>query len=117
MASEVVLFSMTLNQYLVYQIRKLRGHPGGSVGQVSDFGSGNDLTVAELEARVGLHTGRAEPAGGCLSSLFASLSLESSSWVLPVLESPSWAPGTVLPALRTVIHVLISFNIYFRERA
>ena len=40
------------------------GHLGGSVGWASDFGSGQDLTVRELEPRVGLCAVSSEP-GAC----------------------------------------------------
>ena len=46
------------------------GRLGGLVGKASDFGSGHDLTVHELEPRVGLWADRSEPGvcfGFCVS--------------------------------------------------
>ena len=48
------------------EIRKFLepGRLGGSVGQVSDFSSGHDLTVHEFEPRVGRCADSSEP-GAC----------------------------------------------------
>ena len=40
------------------------GHLGGPVGQVSNFGSGHDLTVCEFEPRFGFCADSSEP-GAC----------------------------------------------------
>ena len=39
----------------------LKGHLGGSVGWVTDFGSGRDLMVCEFEPHVGLCVDSSEP--------------------------------------------------------
>ena len=49
------------------------GRLGGSVGWVSDFSSGHDLTVCEFEPRVGLCADSSEP-GACFG-FCVSLSL------------------------------------------
>ena len=49
---------------------------GGSVGWVSDFGSGRDLIVREFEPRVGLCADSSEP-GACFG-FCVSLSLDPS---------------------------------------
>ena len=48
------------------------GRLGGSVGWASDFGSGHDLTVHELEPHVGLRAHSSEP--GASDSVSPSLS-------------------------------------------
>ena len=64
------------------------GHLGGSVGEVSDFGSGHDVTVCEFEPRVGLCADSSEP-GACfrfcvsLLSAFPLLSLSLSLSLCP----------------------------------
>ena len=45
------------------------GSLGGSVGWVTDFGSGHDLTVCEFEPRVGLCADCSEP-GACFGFCF-----------------------------------------------
>ena len=50
---------------------KFQGHLGGSVGCVSDFGSGHDLAVHEFKLRIGLPAVSTKPA---LDSLSPSLS-------------------------------------------
>ena len=53
------------------------GLPGGTVGRVADLGSGHDLTVRELEPRIGLCADGSEP-GACfiqISGLPVSLPL------------------------------------------
>ena len=57
----------------VYRLlkNKILGHLGGSVGWVSDFGSGHDLTVCEFEPRIRLTAVSMEPAS---DPLFPSLS-------------------------------------------
>ena len=55
---------------------KSLGHLSGSVGWTSDFGSGYDLTVRELEPRVGLCADSSEP-GACFG-FCVSLSLSLS---------------------------------------
>ena len=61
---------------------QVSGRLGGSVGWVSDFGSGHDLTVREFEPRVRLCADSSEPGtcfGFCLSlSLPLSLLLPCS---------------------------------------
>ena len=39
-----------------------KGHLGGSIGKVSDFGSGHDLTVHGFEPHLGLCADSSEPA-------------------------------------------------------
>ena len=53
-----------------------KGCLGGSVGEVSDFSSGHDLTVCGFEPRVGLCADSSEP-GACFG-FCVSLSLCSS---------------------------------------
>ena len=48
---------------------------GGLVVQVSDFGSGRDLAVCELEHRVGLCADSSEP--GACSGFWVSLALSA----------------------------------------
>ena len=52
---------------------KRLGRLGGSVGEASDFGSGHDLAVCELEPLVGLCADSSEP-GACFG-FCVSLSL------------------------------------------
>ena len=50
--------------------KRQEGRLGGSVGRVSDFGSGHDLAVCEFEPRVGLCADGSEPGarfGFCVS--------------------------------------------------
>ena len=49
------------------------GHLDGSVGQVSDFGSGHDLTVLEFEPRIRLCADSSEP--GAYFRFWVSVSL------------------------------------------
>ena len=63
------------------------GRLGGSVGWVSDFGSGHDLTVHGFRPHVGLCADRAEP-GAALDSVSPSLS-PSPAHVLPLSLSLS----------------------------
>ena len=58
-------------------LETLVGHLGGSVGQVSDFGSGHDLRVPEFEPCIGLAAVSAEPTsdGSSVPPLSAPLSL------------------------------------------
>ena len=51
----------------------VQGQLGGSVGEVSDFGSGHDLTVREFEPRVRLCADSSEP--GAYFRFCGSLSL------------------------------------------
>ena len=53
----------------------MKGHLGGSVGWVSDLGSGHDLMVYEFKPHIGLCADSVEPAWG---SQFLSLSYSSS---------------------------------------
>ena len=46
---------------------KCKGHLGGSVGWVSDFGSCHDPTVSEFEPHIGLCADSSEPALDCVS--------------------------------------------------
>ena len=45
----------------------VKGHLGGSVGEASDFGSGHDLVVRELEPHVGLCAQSLEPVSDSVS--------------------------------------------------
>ena len=57
------------------------GRLGGSVGWMSNFGSGHDLTVCEFEPRVQLYADGSKP-GACFGfCVFLSLSLSQSLWV------------------------------------
>ena len=53
----------------------LAGRLGGSVGEVSDFGSGRDLIAREFEPRIRLSAVSTEPASHPLSSSFSALPL------------------------------------------
>ena len=54
-----------------FKKKKILGHLGGSVGWVSNFGSGRDLTVCEFEPHIRLWADSLEPA---LVSVSSSLS-------------------------------------------
>ena len=49
------------------------GRLGGSVGWVTDLGSGDDLAVCEFEPRVGLCADSSEPALDSVSSPLSAL--------------------------------------------
>ena len=51
------------SRQIIFRVSKV-GHLGGSVGQVSDFGSGHDLTVHGFKPRGGLCADSSE-AGAC----------------------------------------------------
>ena len=57
---------------------KAKGRLGGSVGRASDFSSGHDLTVSELEPRIELCADSLEP-GSCFRSVSPSLSAPNRS--------------------------------------
>ena len=57
--------------YLALKRKEIVGHLGGSAGQVSNFGSGHDLTVHGFEPRIKLCADSLEPA---LDSVSPSLS-------------------------------------------
>ena len=53
-------------------MKVMLGHPGGSVGQASDFSSGHDLAVREFEPRLGLCADSSEPALDSVSPSFSA---------------------------------------------
>ena len=59
--------------YLLFKLKISMVCLGGSVGSVSDFGSGHDLAVHEFEPRVRLCADSSEP-GACFG-FYVSLSL------------------------------------------
>ena len=59
----VCVFAFHVKNFFTFE-KQQGGRLGGSVGWVSDFGSGHDLTVREFENRVGLWADGSEP-GAC----------------------------------------------------
>ena len=52
---------------VLHLIKRITGHLGGSVSEVSDWGSCHDLTVSEFEPHIGLSVVSTEPAWEPLS--------------------------------------------------
>ena len=66
-----------------------------------DFGSGHDLTVPEIEPRLGLHTNSAKPAWDCLS--------------LPLSALPPLAHARALSLSLSKINIKNFFLIKFKK--
>ena len=60
----VFLQGRKLERRKCYEETHKKGHLGGSVGEASDFGSGDDLEVCEFEPHVRLTAVSTEPDAG-----------------------------------------------------
>ena len=67
-AGQVIVLNYEIKWWGSSRIHKFLGCLGGSVGLASNFGSGHDLTVCEVEPRVRLCADSLEP-GACFRSI------------------------------------------------